>query len=145
VTAYLLDVNALLALTDPMHIHHDLTRAWYIGRRRGAWATCPITENGYVRIASNPNYPNRPGDAFAVLGVLRRLCALPDHQFWAEDVSIRDMLDDAAFVSHTHITDAYLLGLAAAKRGKLATLDRGIPVHAVRNGSDAIEVISTAA
>jgi toxin-antitoxin system PIN domain toxin len=144
VTVYLLDINVLLALTDPMHIHHESARRWFGQKGRQAWATCPITENGFIRIASHPNYPNRPGDVSAVLAVLRRLCDTPGHHFWPEDISIRQMLDGNTVVSPGHITDAYLLGLAIQKHGKLATLDRGIPVHAVKNGNEAIELVSTA-
>ncbi|MDO9124550.1 MAG: VapC toxin family PIN domain ribonuclease, partial [Deltaproteobacteria bacterium] len=61
-TTYLLDVNLLLALSDPMHIHHELAHRWFAEKGHQAWATCPLTENGFIRIASHPNYPNRPGD-----------------------------------------------------------------------------------
>ena len=71
-TIYLLDINLLLALTDPMHVHHELSHQWFAKKGRKAWATCPLTENGFVRIASHPNYPNRPGDVPAVLSILRQ-------------------------------------------------------------------------
>ncbi len=61
-TIYLLDINLLLALTDPMHVHHELSHQWFAKKGRKGWATCPLTENGFVRIASHPKYPNRPGD-----------------------------------------------------------------------------------
>ncbi|MBP1742910.1 MAG: domain protein family protein, partial [Deltaproteobacteria bacterium] len=66
-TIYLLDINLLLALSDPMHIHHPLAHRWFAEKGQHAWATCPLTENGFIRIASHPNYPNRPGDVTAVL------------------------------------------------------------------------------
>lgn len=140
-TTYLLDVNLLLALTDPMHIHHELAHNWFAEKGRSAWATCPITENGFVRIASHPNYPNRPGDVAAVLAILRRLCEAPGHHFWHEDISILQLLQSDAIVTHAQITDMYLLGLAVHKRGKLATLDQRIPVDAVRGGRRALELI----
>jgi toxin-antitoxin system PIN domain toxin len=139
---YLLDINVLLAITDPMHVHYGVTREWFLETGRRGWATCPITENGYVRIASHPNYPNRPGDAQAVLAMLRRLCAAPNHQFWTDDASIRDMLNTESVILHSQITDAYLLGLAVSKGGKLATLDRGIPTQIVENGHAAIEILT---
>src|SRR5713226_8965797 len=118
-TTYLLDVNLLLALTDPMHIHHDIAHQWFAHTGRPSWSTCPMTENGFVRIASHPNYPNRPGDVGAVLAILCRFCTLAGHQFWTEDVSLRDLLVSGMAVTYQHITDVYLLGLAMHKHGKL--------------------------
>jgi hypothetical protein len=68
-TTYLLDINLLLALSDPMHIHHETAHGWFAEKGHQAWATCPLTENGFIRIASHPNYPNRPGDVTAVHGI----------------------------------------------------------------------------
>jgi hypothetical protein len=141
VTAFLLDVNLLLALSDPMHIHHQSAHRWFAEKGRQAWATCPMTENGFIRIASHPNYPNRPGDAAAVLDILRRFCEAPGHRFWAEDISILQILEPDALITHAQITDIYLLGLAVHKRGKLATLDQRIPVDAVREGRKTLELI----
>lgn len=140
-TTYLLDVNLLLALTDPMHVHHESAHRWFAEKGRKAWATCPLTENGFIRIASHPTYPNRPGDVPAVLAILRRLCEVPGHHFWTEDVSILKILESDAIIPHSQITDAYLLGLAVHKRGKLATLDQRIPFDAVRSGGEALELI----
>jgi toxin-antitoxin system PIN domain toxin len=140
-TAHLLDVNLLLALTDPMHIHHESAHRWFAEKGQEAWATCPVTENGFTRITSHPNYPNRPGDVAAVLAILRQLCEAPGHQFWTEDISILQVFESDAIVTHVQITDVYLLGLAVHKGGKLATLDQRIPVNAVRGGREALELI----
>jgi len=140
-TTYLLDVNLLLALTDPMHIHHESAHRWFVEKGQQAWATCPLTENGFVRIASHPNYPNRPGDVAAVLAIFRRLCEVSGHHFWPDDVSIRQLLESDPIITHAQITDVYLLGLAVHKKGKLATLDQRIPVGAVRGGRKALELI----
>ena len=140
-TPYLLDVNLLLALSDPMHIHHQLAHRWFAEKGQHGWATCPLTENGFIRIASHPNYPNRPGDVTAVLGIFRRLCETPGHHFWSEDISILQIVEPDALITHAQITDVYLLGLAVHKRGKLATLDQRIPVDAVRSGRKAFEPI----
>ena len=140
-TTYLLDVNLLLALSDPMHIHHESVHRWFAGKGRQSWATCPLTENGFIRIASHPNYPNRPGDVAAVLDIFRHLCEAPNHHFWPEDISILQILQTDAIVTHLQITDVYLLGLAVYKSGKLATLDRRIPVDAVHGGRKALELI----
>jgi hypothetical protein len=140
-TTYLLDVNLLLALTDPMHIHHESAHRWFMEKAQQAWATCPLTENGFIRIASHPNYPNRPGDVAAVLAIFRRLCDVSGHHFWSDDVSILRILESDPIITHAQITDVYLLGLAVHKRGKLATLDQRIPVDAVRSGRKALELI----
>ncbi|MBT8366554.1 MAG: VapC toxin family PIN domain ribonuclease, partial [Deltaproteobacteria bacterium] len=76
-TIHLLDINLLLALTDPMHVHHEPSHQWFAEKGQKAWATCPLTENGFVRIASHPNYPNRPGDVPAVFLILRQICESP--------------------------------------------------------------------
>jgi uncharacterized protein len=141
VTAFLLDVNVLLALSDPMHVHHDAAHRWFASKGRSAWATGPITENGFVRVASHPSYPNRPGDAPAVLAILRQLCALAGHQFWSADVSLRDLLRPAAVVTHAQVTDVFLLGLAAHRAGQLATFDARIPTATVLGGAKALELV----
>jgi uncharacterized protein len=82
-TVYLLDVNVLLALSDPMHVHHLATHHWFAAVGQFAWATCPLTENGFIRVASHPSYHNRPGDAMAVLAILRQFCAADGHRFWS--------------------------------------------------------------
>jgi toxin-antitoxin system PIN domain toxin len=140
-TVYLLDVNLLLALSDPMHLHHEAAHRWFAAHGRSAWATCPITENGFVRIASHPSYPNRPGDATAVLAILRRFCAVPEHHFWPDDMSLRDLLRPDAVITHAQVTDLYLLALAAHKGGKLASFDRRIVTAAVPGGAAALEII----
>jgi hypothetical protein len=142
-TTYLLDVNLLLALSDPMHIHHEAAHRWYAEKGHLSWATCPITENGFLRIASHPNYPNRPGDVPAVLAILRQLCEVPGHRFWEEDISILDILETDAIITHAQVTDVYLAGIAVQREGMLATLDRYIPVYAIRGGKEVVEIVSS--
>jgi toxin-antitoxin system PIN domain toxin len=141
--AHLLDVNLLLALTDPMHVHHQSAHRWFSEEEQRLWATCPLTENGFIRIASHPNYPNRPGDVSSVFSILRQLCEAPGHHFWPEDLSILEILEPNAIITHVQITDIYLLGLAVHNGGKLATLDQHIPVDAIRGGRHALELINT--
>ncbi len=140
-SVFLLDINVLIALTDPMHVHHELAHRWFSETGQEAWATCPLTQNGFIRIASHPNFPNRPGDLPAVIFVLHQLCETPGHHFWPDDIGILDMLQPDAIVTHAQITDIYLLGLAVHKNGKLATLDHRIPAEAVPGGMDALERI----
>jgi toxin-antitoxin system PIN domain toxin len=138
---YLIDINLLLALSDPMHVHHEAAHHWFAQTGHLSWATCPLTENGFVRIASHTRYPNRPGDVPIVLALLRQLCTAEGHCFWTEDITIRELLDAESIITHTQITDVYLLGLAIHKGGKLASLDQHIPKDAVRDGREALELI----
>ena len=130
----LLDVNVLVALFDPDHVHHDLAHDWFADHRADGWATCAITENGFVRVVSNPRYqPNGPRPA-AALEQLRRFCASGKHHFWSEAVSLRDteLFNLANARGHRQVTDVYLLGLAKRMGGRLATFDRTVPLSAVK-------------
>ena len=129
----LLDVNVLVALFDPDHVHHEAAHAWFAPSRSAGWATCPLTENGVVRVLSNPAYgaePERPG---ARLARLRTFCASGGHVFWPDDVTLRSArtLRAGAALSHATLTDVYLLALVVVHGGRLATFDRRIPVSAV--------------
>lgn len=129
----LLDVNVLVALFDPDHIHHDLAHDWFADNRADGWATCPITENGFVRIVSNPAYGNRITRPDELVGRLKKFCASGHHAFWPEPVSLRDgRLFNLSFAAgHRQVTDIYLLGLAVRMGGRLVTFDAGIPLKAV--------------
>lgn len=143
----LLDVNLLVALFDPDHVHHDLAHDWFADNHRRGWATCPITENGFVRVVSNPRYGGGVERAEALVARLRRFCATPHHQFWTDALSLTDpavFLVDAV-TSYRQLTDAYLLGLAKVKSGRLATFDRSIPWRAVVGGGpELLELIEPA-
>jgi predicted nucleic acid-binding protein len=84
---FLLDVNVLIALIDPGHVAHDDAHEWFAAMGQTAWATCPITENGVIRIVGNPKYPNSPGSPSLVMEIVRKLRSLPGHSFWPDDVS----------------------------------------------------------
>jgi hypothetical protein len=130
----LLDVNVLVALFDPNHIHHDLAHDWFAERGSPAWATCPITEAGFVRVVSNPKYGPDPPRPAAALDLLRRFCQSGGHHFWEDSVSLRDVSLFAleAAGGHRQLTDVYLLGLARKMGGTLATFDRSIPPAAIK-------------
>ena len=142
-TIYLLDINVLLALADPFHIHHEPAHRWFHDVGATRWATCAITANGFVRIASNPQYPNRPGSSGAVLELLRQFCLHPGHHYWRELPPLSDMVAPQFTFTHQQITDLYLLGLAVHYRGKLASFDRRITVSPVYGGAGAFELIPT--
>jgi toxin-antitoxin system PIN domain toxin len=129
----LLDVNVLVALFDPDHVHHEAAHRWFGSRRQEGWATCPITENELVRILSNPAYTPSPETRGAIIDRLAEFCASGGHVFWADEISLRDpgLFAWTAPVPHQKLTDVYLLGLARSRTGRLATFDRGIPVAAV--------------
>jgi uncharacterized protein len=143
VTTYLLDVNVLIALLDPAHVHHDPAHAWFAHEGRTAWATCPLTENGVLRIVSHPRYPNSPGAPAFVARMMKKMCALPGHVFWPDDVSLLDgkCVEAARLLASAQVIDTYLLALAVAHGGKLATFDRRVVVDAVYSGAHGLHVI----
>jgi hypothetical protein len=132
-------------LLDPAHIHHDAAHAWFREARTAGWATCPITENGLVRVLSNPAYPGRRTTVSDAADRLGRFTGSGGHTFWADEVSI---LDADAFTpgqlsGHRQITDAYLLALAVRHDACLATFDRNVPTAAVMGcGAESVTVLS---
>lgn len=140
---FLLDVNVLIALIDPAHTYHDVAHAWFASQGRHAWATCPLTENAVLRIVGHARYPNSPGTPAAVVPLMAGLCVLPGHVFWADDISLRDpaKLDVARLLSSGQVTDSYLLALACAHGGKLATFDRRLVTDAVPHGAQGMHLI----
>lgn len=124
---YLLDVNVLIALTWPSHVHHHQAQKWFAQRRRAGFRTCPLTQTGFVRISSNPHFTPEAVSPKEALALLDRITALPSHAFWPDDLPLKEALGtDQAIVTHRQITDAYLLALARVRGGILATLDRGV-------------------
>lgn len=129
----LLDVNVLLAFFDIGHIHHDRARAWWKLHASAGWASCPVTQSGFVRIISRPGYP-RPIPLHTALSALTAQLARSDHEFWPDDVSIVDerVFDRRHILGPRQITDVCLLALAVRNGGRLVTFDRGLPLKAVR-------------
>jgi toxin-antitoxin system PIN domain toxin len=140
----LLDVNVLIALFTESHIHHDVAHDWFADHQAGGWATCALTENGFLRILSHPG-AEVEADRTTLFASLRRLCTSPHHEFWPDAVSLRDesLFDSSVIVSHRQLTDVYLLGLATRMGGTLATFDGSIPRRAVRGATgDSITLIA---
>jgi hypothetical protein len=127
-TAYLLDVNVLIALSWPEHSQHGLARRWFARHRVKGWATCPLAEAGFVRIVSNPAFSSRSVSVQQATEGLADSLRDDAHQFWADSIRWPDA--PAMFANpirgHQQITDAYLVALAIHHKGKLATLDQGI-------------------
>lgn len=140
---FLLDVNVLIALIDPAHVGHEAAHRWFEREGRSDWATCPITQNGVVRIVGHPRYPNTTGSPAEAAEIVRKLCGLEGHSFWPDDVNLfgDDGLDTSEIRTPAQVTDSYLLALAASREGKLATFDRKLSVRAVRGGRGAFHLI----
>ena len=140
---FLLDVNLLIALVDPTHTHHDPVHAWFEASGQASWATCPVTENGLLRIVGHARYPNTPGSPAAVATILEGLRAQPGHVFWADDVSLLDTkwVNADRLLTHKQVTDTYLLALARTHGGMLASMDRRLVTDAVHGGKKALLLI----
>ncbi len=124
----LLDINLLVALLWANHEQHEQAVDWFQSRRRTAWATCPLTQAGFVRISSNPIIlPDAPSPLKAMEALEANL-RHPRHRFWEDDIPFADAVAPfgGLFRGHQQATDAYLLGLAIRKGGVLATFDAGI-------------------
>ena len=135
-TRALLDVNVLIALLDSDHVDHGRVRGWIDAEIGHGWASCAITQNGFVRIVSQPRYPSPVPPAQAI-GKLARAAATEHHEYWPCSVSLLDdeLFDYSRLHGHRQVTDAYLLALATANGGRFATLDQSIPIDAVRRAS----------
>ena len=137
--ADLYDVNTLLALFDEEHRRHDPVFSWFAANAGEGWATCPLTQNGYLRVRSQPSYP-RPLSLAEAYAQLLNATSSQHHQFIADDISL---LDDALvhfrdLAGPRQLTDVYLLALAVAHDARLVTLDRRIPLmmNAVRGATE---------
>jgi predicted nucleic acid-binding protein len=140
---FLLSVDLVLALLDPAHALHEAAHTWFEGDGARYWATCPLVENGVIRIASRSTYPNSPGTSQVVAGMLDSLCRLPGHRFWSDSISLRDhrWFDVCRHITSAQVSDIYLLGLAVANGGRLATFDRRLDTSAVHGGADALHLV----
>jgi toxin-antitoxin system PIN domain toxin len=125
---FLLDVNVLIALVCEGHVAHAKVKRWF--RQTGAkrWATCPLTEAGFVRVVSNPRFSEHLPDLNEALEMLRIVTALDGHRFYPLDLGLLDAVTPVAerLFGHQQVTDAYLLGMAIKSKATLVTLDRGI-------------------
>ena len=145
--ARLLDVNVLIALFNEHHVHHEPAHDWFADHHGEAWATCPLTENAFVRILSDP--AQRPAllPLPTLTGHLERFCRDENHEFWPDGISMRDeaLFNLSLVRGHRQLTDIYLLGLAVNHGGCLVTFDQSIPIGAVNGATAAsLEVISRA-
>lgn len=135
----LLDINVIIALLDPDHVFHDRAHRWWAANAKQGWASCPLTENGVVRIMANPAYSRTvrltPSD---LILRLKTFAGHSNHEFWPDDISL---LDPAVFASDrihgsNQVADLYLLALATQHGGRLATFDGNVPLSPVRSAKD---------
>ncbi len=123
----LLDVNFLVALAWPNHVAHVQAVAWFLDNRASAFATCPMTEAGFIRISMNPLVVTDHTTASSASNLLTRYRTEYSHVFWPDDIDIAEALRFLNPLSgHRQITDAYLLALAISHKGRLVTFDSGI-------------------
>ena len=144
-SAWLLDINVLIARQDADHEHHARASQWLNANAAAGWATCPVTENGFVRILGQPSYPGWPGTPEAAAKVLRGLIAsIPGHRFLPDEISL---LDHAVFpslqgVGARAVTDLYLLALAVHHGVRFATLDSRINPALIAGGPATYELLA---
>jgi len=128
VARYLLDVNVLLALAWPSHLHHGEAHAWFQKNRDHGFATCPLTQLGFVRISSNPKFTSQAVSPQTAIAVLDQITTLDGHSFWPDSISCKEASEsDQLIAGHQQISDFYLLGLARKNNGVLVTFDRSVP------------------
>ncbi len=138
----LLDVNALVALAWPNHIHHEAAHSWFAEQRERGWATCSVTESGFVRVSSNPATTPAARSPAEAIQLLEIMVAQPEHVFWADDVSLAtdELIYRQRLVAHRQVTAAHLLSLAIRHGGRLATFDRGM-LQLVPPGREPLDVV----
>jgi hypothetical protein len=134
----LLDVNVLIALFDTDHTLHARATKWFAGHARAGWASCPLTQNGCMRVMSHPGYPN-PLPVRHVIERLREACGNPIHEFWPDDVSLVDarIADPSRIHGPRQVTDLYLLALAVHHGGQFVTFDASIAVDSIKGATKA--------
>ena len=137
----LLDINVLIALLDPDHSLHQRARDWFSRNAATGWTSCPVTQNGCVRIMAAPGYPH-PLPVRAVMERLREATQSPYHEFWADDVSLLEprIADASRIHGPRQMTDLYLLALAVHRGGRFVTFDASVSVSAI-NGADKKHIV----
>ena len=141
----LLDLNILTALLWPAHEHHETAHRWFQARANARWATCALTQLGFVRVVSNPAFSR---DALSPSGGVALLAANlshAKHEFWTETLQLPAAIKglEPGLQGYRQLTDAYLLALADRRKGVLATFDRGLRSLASDTFDSALEVVPT--
>ncbi len=133
----LLDINVLISLLDPDHSLHARAKDWIAAHGADRWSSCPITENGCIRIMSHPSYPNALSPS-VVIARLAEASASAFHEFWPDDVSLLDQGVTISTRIHgsKQITDLYLLALAVRHHGVFITFDAAVSIDPVRGAQE---------
>lgn len=137
----LLDVNVLVSMAWPNHVHHGAAQRWFRNRPSGLWATTPVTESGFVRVSSNRAAIPMAVTPPEALALLARIRQVHDHVFLPDDLEQvigTGHLPTGRVVSHRLVTDAHLLALARRHGARLATLDRGVAAMAGGAADDVV-------
>jgi toxin-antitoxin system PIN domain toxin len=144
-TTALLDLNVLVALLWPAHEHHQAAHRWFGGRGGAPWATCALTQLGFVRVVSNPAFSRDALSPSAAIALLAENLKHPAHEFWFDRLQVPGAVRrfEGALTGHRQFTDAYLLALAAKRRAMLATFDRGVRALGGAQSGSALEIIAT--
>jgi len=138
---YLLDINVLIALAWPTHVHHGGTQRWFAAHRAAGFRTCPLTQTGFVRISSNSKFLPDAVSPLQALELLDRITSMSEHSFWPDDLTLRETIGTGRIlVGHRQISDAYLIALAEQHGGIVATLDRTMLSTTSREGT--VELLS---
>ncbi len=122
------DLNLLVAAAWPHHVHHLTARRWFAGNADHGWATCPLTQTGFIRLSSNPRIIEDAVSPEESRALLERITQYGRHEFWPDSLSWTEewKLPFARITGHRQVTDAYLLSLALSHDGRLVTFDRAI-------------------
>ena len=141
----LLDLNVLTALLWPAHEHHEVAHRWFGARANARWATCSLTQLGFVRIVSNPAFSRDALSPAEALALLAENLTHPNHELWTESLQVPAAIKgmDAGLQGYRQLTDAYLLALANRRKGVLATFDRAVRTLAGKTFDSALEIIAT--
>jgi toxin-antitoxin system PIN domain toxin len=139
----LLDVNVLIALVDTQHVHHAPASRFFPQTQPHGWATCPMTENAFLRILGRPGSAHGPDSPTSARTLLHSLFARRGHQFWPDDLSLSDTRLFPTLTPSRHLTDLYLLGLAVKRGDRFATFDASIDASLIPGGQAAYYLIPT--
>jgi toxin-antitoxin system PIN domain toxin len=134
-----------VALLDRRHVHHEAAHGWFATAQADGWATFPFTQNAVLRILGQTRYLNSSGPPAVVVPLVAELIRHPWHQFWPDSLSLVDHsgVDASRLLEASQLTDTYLLALAAARGGRLASLDRRLSCVGVAGGREALWLIES--
>ena len=125
---FLLDLNALIALADHDHEHHEVMQKWFISSGQAGWGVCPLTDAGFIRVTTNPAYRGPTRTIAQATAILAGFASHPGYRYWSitDNWTALTAPFSALLFGHQQVTDAYLLGLAIKEKGVLVTFDKGI-------------------